>query len=152
MSFSGFDDQRVEQVIPNDGFWPNLQLSDFQSEYRLPAEYESEMIVSHILTAIIRTNAQLVRWKALYQPSYPAMQDVPAYSLGDVKVTQINYQRAVFCLAKSLLLQQFATVDRRSAAANPEKEGEATASQFQEYHDHAIADFLGRGRINVEAL
>ncbi|WP_257293654.1 head completion/stabilization protein [Endozoicomonas sp. YOMI1] len=152
MSFSGFNDQSVEQVIQNDGFWPDLQLDTFQSQYRLPAEYEQGMVIAHVQMAIVRVNTQLIRWKALHQTQYSTMREVPADSLGAIKTTDINYQRAVFCLAKSLLLQQFATVDRRSAAANPEKEGEETASQFQEYADHAIADFLGRGRINVEAL
>lgn len=153
MSFSGFDDQKIEKTIENDGWFPDLQLSVFQSQYRLPAEYETTMVETHLQIAMARTNQRLAGWKAEHETDYPgSMTDVPSSSLGNTKTTFIHYQRAVFCLAKSLLLQQFATVDRRSAASNPEKEGEDTASQFQEYADHAIADFLGRGRVNAEAL
>ena len=38
MSFSGRPTTLVEQQIENDGFWPNLSVSEFQKGYRLPAE------------------------------------------------------------------------------------------------------------------
>ena len=62
------------------------------------------------------------------------------------------YRRAVFCRAKGLLLQQFATIERREAARNDAKETPETAQTFLAQADAALAALTGRTFITVEAV
>ena len=61
MSFSGKPTTFVEQVIENDGFWPNLSLAEFQKGYRLPAEYLEVMLAARPTTRRVEDNASLAR-------------------------------------------------------------------------------------------
>ena len=45
MSFSGKPTTFVELTIENDGFWPDLSVTEFQKEQRVPAEYLVELLV-----------------------------------------------------------------------------------------------------------
>jgi len=52
MSFSGKPTTRVELAIENDGFWPNLDVGEFQKGYRLPGEY---LVEGHIDPQVVAT-------------------------------------------------------------------------------------------------
>ena len=61
MSFSGKPTTFVEQAIENDGFWPDLSVSEFQKGYRLPAEYLVELLGADLTTAMIEVNTDLAK-------------------------------------------------------------------------------------------
>ncbi len=69
MSFSGKPTTFVEQMIENDGFWPDLSVAEFQKGYRLPAEYLVDMLAADLTMAMVEVNADLAelkqRWRAL---------------------------------------------------------------------------------------
>jgi len=67
MSFSGKPTTLVEQHIDNDGFWPDLSVSEFQKGYRLPGEYLGEMLVADLTTAMVEINTELDRVKIAIQ-------------------------------------------------------------------------------------
>ena len=153
MSFNGFSDETVNSTVTNDGWWPDMDTGLFQTNYRLPAEFELGMVEDNLQLAMAETNRTLRTWKASQQEAgYQAMLDVPSDEIGGDKLTLIYYRRAVFCLAKSALLKQFATTDRREAANNEAKESEETEDKFLEYARDAISDFLGLCRIGVYDL
>ncbi|AMO56563.1 hypothetical protein GZ77_03855 [Endozoicomonas montiporae] len=153
MSFSGLPDQAVDSTVSNDGFWPDLDTGEFQKNYRLPAEYELGMVEDNLQLGMASVNHTLRKWKAEQQEAgHDSMDSVPSDQIGGDKLTLIYYRRAVFCHAKALLLQQFATTDRREAANNEAKESEETEDKFLEFSRHAITDFLGLCRIGVYDL
>ena len=67
MSFSGKPTTFVEQTIENDGFWPDLSVSEFQKEQRLPAEYLVELLGGDMTMAMIEVNGDLAKCKARWQ-------------------------------------------------------------------------------------
>lgn len=153
MSFHGLPDQTVDSTVTNDGWWPDLSTGEFQKNYRLPAEFELDMVEDHLQLGMAWVNQTLRLWKAMQQgDGHSSMDSVPSDEIGGEKLTLIHYRRAVFCHAKALLLQQFATTDRREAANNEAKESEETEDKFLQFARHAITDFLGLSRIGVHDL
>lgn len=150
MSFSGLPGQDVTGTVVNDGWWPDLDLGDFQKRYRLPVEFSSEMVTENIQLGMLRVNDQLREWRDEQLAS--SLAEVPGDSLGDQSRFQILYSRAVFCHAKALLLKQFATVNRRDAAKHEGLESEESEEKFLEFSRDAIADFLNLPRIGVHEL
>ncbi|RMV40147.1 Prophage PSPPH06, putative head completion/stabilization protein [Pseudomonas savastanoi pv. phaseolicola] len=67
MSFSGKPTTFVEQAIENDGFWPDLSVTEFQKGYRLPAEYLVEMLAADLTMAMVEVNTDLAKLKARWQ-------------------------------------------------------------------------------------
>ena len=123
MSFSGRPTTLVEQQIENDGFWPNLSVSEFQKGYRLPAEYVLDMLGADLTTAMTEVNADLAELKARWQGrGVSNVESADTTVLPERTFQAATYKRAVYCRAKASLLTQFATIIRRDSAENLGKE------------------------------
>ncbi|RMP59461.1 hypothetical protein ALQ18_01371 [Pseudomonas marginalis pv. marginalis] len=153
MSFSGKPTTFVEQAIENDGFWPDLSVSEFQKEQRVPAEYLVELLVDTLKSALVEVNADLAGVKATLQDAgvsslaAAAVVDTPAAWAYAHKITL--YKRAVYCRAKGHSLPQFATVTRRESAENTGKEAPERVETFLAFSQQAVRALQGRGRITA---
>ncbi|VVN21030.1 hypothetical protein PS619_04324 [Pseudomonas fluorescens] len=150
MSFSGKPTTFVEQAIENDGFWPNLSVSEFQKGYRLPAEYLVDMLVTDLTTAMIEINRDLSKRKGQWQSvGITSVESGDPKVLPDSTFRVATYKRAVYCRAKSSLLTQFATVSRRESAENTGKEMPERGETFLQFSQQAVRSLQGRGRITA---
>jgi hypothetical protein len=153
MSFSGRPTTLIDQSIINDGFWPDLDVAEFQKGYRLPAEYLVDLLIDGISFAMGEVNVDLARRKAQWQAA--GITDV---ATADPTVLQersfmvASYKRAVYCRAKAYLLQQFATVNRRESAENLAKEAPQTHEQFLSFSQQAVRLIQGRSRVTAELI
>lgn len=150
MSFGGKPTTLVDCTIPNDGFWPALQLAEFQASYRLPAEYLPQMLMEGLVMGMGEVNLDLAARKATWQAmGYTALEgsgvDLEEFYLA-------SYRRAAYCRAKAFLLQQFATVNRRESAENLGKEAPETHELFLTYSQQSVRVLQGRGRITAELI
>jgi hypothetical protein len=153
MSFSGKPTTFVELTIENDGFWPDLSLSEFQKEQRLPAEYLVELLADTLKSAMFDVNIDLSRVKTKLQAAgvsslqAAAGLATPAEWAYSHKITL--YKRAVYSRAKGNSLPQFATVTRRESAENTGKEAPERAETFLAFSQQAVRALQGRGRITA---
>ncbi|VVO66357.1 hypothetical protein PS903_01045 [Pseudomonas fluorescens] len=153
MSFSGKPNTFVEQVIENDGFWPNLSLAEFQKGYRLPAEYLVDMLVTDLTTAMIEVNHDLAKRKSQWQGvGIASVESADPTVLQERTFHAATYKRAVYCRAKASLLPQFASVVRRESAENLGKEEPERKETFLEFSQQAVRSLQGRGRITAALL
>ncbi|MCY1367195.1 Phage head completion protein (GPL) [compost metagenome] len=153
MSFSGKPTQVIEHPIGNDGFWPDLDVAEFQRLYRLPAEYLVELLVDGITTAMAEVNQDLARRKRAWQAAgITRVESADSQLLPERAMYVAHYKRAVYCRAKAQLLVQFATVNRRPEAENPGKEGAETRELFLTFSQQAVRLIQGRSRITAELL
>lgn len=153
MSFSGKPTTFVEQTIKNDGFWPDLSVSEFQKSYRLPAEYLSEMLSADLTTAMVEVNTDLamlrIRWTSA---GIKSLETADSTVLPERTFQAATYKRAVYCRAKASLLTQFATVTRRESAENTGKEQPERSETFLAFSQQAVRSLQGRGRITAALL
>jgi len=153
MSFSGKPTTFVEQVIENDGFWPNLSVTEFQKSYRLPAEYLVDMLITDLTTAMIEVNRDLAKRKSEWQNAgVTTVESADPMVLPERTFYAATYKRAVYCRAKASLLTQFATVTRRESAENTGKELPERGETFLEFSQQAVRSLQGRGRITAALL
>ena len=153
MSFSGNPTKFVEQQIGNDGFWPDLSVTEFQKAYRLPGEYLGELLAADLTTAMVEVNTDLAAVKAellaadVSNLETAANVSTPA-GWGYAHKAAL-YKRAVYARAKASLLTQFATVTRRESAENTGKELPERSETFLSFSQEAIRLLQGRGRITA---
>ena len=153
MSFSGKPTTFVEQAIENDGFWPDLSVSEFQKGYRLPAEYLVELLGAYLTTAMIEVNTDLAKLKARWQVAgVTSVESADPMVLPERTFHTATYKRAVYCRAKASLLTQFATVTRRESAENTGKELPERSETFLAFSQQAVRSLQGRGRITAVLL
>lgn len=153
MSFSGKPTALVDQDIENDGFWPDLSVSEFQKSYRLPAEYLVELLVDGLTLAMGEVNMDLAKRKEAWQAAgIENLISANTQLLRERNFYAQQYKRAVYCRAKAFLLQQFATVNRRAEAANLAKEAPELHEQFLAFSQQAVRLIQGRGRITARLI
>ena len=153
MSFSGNPTTFVEQRIENDGFWPDLSLTEFQKAYRLPGEYLVETLVDGLTTAMTEVNQDLARLKVRWQDAgVTSVESADPTVLPERTFHVATYKRAVYCRAKANLLTQFATITRRESAENTGKELPERSETFLAFSQQCVRSLQGRGRITVALL
>lgn len=156
MSFSGKPTTLVEQHIDNDGFWPDLSVSEFQKGYRLPAEYLGDMLVADLTMAMIEVNTDLATVKSILQgagvSNLEAVAGVATPAEWAYAYKVMLYKRAVYTRAKASLLTQFATVTRRESAENTGKELPERSETFLAFSQAAVRSLQGRGRMTAVLL
>lgn len=153
MSFSGRPTTLIDQPIANDGFWPDLDVAEFQKGYRLPAEYLLELLVDGIALAMGEVNVDLARRKAAWQAvGITNVETADPMILPERAFMAASYKRAVYCRAKAFLLSQFATFIRRDSAENLAKEAPETSDKFLSFSQQAVRLIQGRSRITAELI
>ncbi|MDU8571830.1 Prophage PSPPH06, putative head completion/stabilization protein [Pseudomonas amygdali pv. mori] len=153
MSFSGKPTTFVEQAIKNDGFWPDLSVTEFQKGYRLPAEYLVEMLAADLNMAMVEVNTDLAKLKARWQGAGVSnVESADTTILPERTFQAATYKRAVYSRAKASLLTQFATVNRRESAENVGKELPERSETFLAFSQAAVRSLQGRGRITAALL
>ncbi|ALH99534.1 head protein [Pseudomonas sp. FW306-02-F02-AA] len=153
MSFSGKPTTFVEQIIENDGFWPDLSLAEFQKGYRLPGEYLVELLVTDLTTAMAEVNRDLTQCKGKWQAvGITNVKSADPMVLPERTFHVATYKRAVYCRAKASLLPQFASVVRRESAENLGKEEPERKETFLAFSQQAVRSLQGRGRITAALL
>lgn len=153
MSFSGKPSTMLDQIIENNGFWPNLSLAEYQKAYRLPGEYLSEVLVTQLELAMAEVNQDLSKlatsWQSLgiteVATADPLLLEERAFK---VKL----YKRAVYCRAKATALTDFATITRREVAENTGKEAPERVDTFLAFSQQAVRALQGRSRITAALL
>lgn len=153
MSFSGKPTTLVELAIENDGFWPNLDVAEFQKGYRLPAEYLVELLTAELTTAMTEVNRDLAKLKARWQGlGVSSVESADTRVLPERTFQAATYKRAVYCRAKASLLPQFVTIVRRESAENLGKELPDRPETFLAFSQQAVRSLQGRGRITAALL
>jgi hypothetical protein len=153
MSFSGRPTSLIPHPIVNDGFWPDLDVAEFQKGYRLPAEYLVELLVDGIRLAMGEVNQDLAERKAAWQAfGIRNVATADPMLLPERTFMADSYKRAVYCRAKAYLLSQFMTIVRRDSAENLAKESPQTHEQFLSFSQQCVRLIQGRSRITAELI
>lgn len=151
--FSGKPNAPVEQIIENDGFWPDLSMAEFQKGYRLPGEYLADMLAADLTMAMHEVNLDLAKLKARWQDVGVSNVESADSTVLPERTFQVSlYKRAVYTRAKASLLTQFATVTRREVAVNTGKEAPERADTYLTFSQGAVRALQGRSRITAVLL
>ncbi|WIL42582.1 head completion/stabilization protein [Pantoea agglomerans] len=98
-------------IIPNNSFWPDVDLSKFRSVMRVDGTVTPERLRQVVLTAMAEVNAELYPWRERQE-------------LAGVSVRLHHYENAVWCWTRAVLNERYQDFDATAAAA---KRGEELA-------------------------
>lgn len=105
----------------------------------------------HIALAQLWAVKQLAGWRKEQEASgYSTLSEIPLAGLPEGAL--ISFKRAVFAYAKAILLEQFATIERREAARHDGRENPELSAIFYAHANRAIADILGLSQDCVELI
>ncbi|MEC4728840.1 head completion/stabilization protein [Shewanella sp. D64] len=145
-------DTPIDDVITNDGFWPDVSVSAFQRECRIPPEYSMEQQRNMLIASMAGIGIELYAFRErCFNDGYTQLSDV-GMKIDGKSVHVASYYQAVFQRAKATLLVHFATLERRDEAASIAKESRDTHTALMSLSQMAVRNILGRTIATVKLL
>lgn len=140
-------------TIKNDGWYPDVDLSDFRDAMRLDGTVTTPRLKQAVVDAIISVNRALATWKSGYVTAGIAkLADIQADEVNEERILLSKYRRAVYCLAKADLIERYRDFD---ATGDGNKQADALESSSDEMRRNAhwaLADMLGQARMTIELI
>ncbi|AJJ58965.1 head completion/stabilization protein [Yersinia pseudotuberculosis] len=108
-----------EATLTNDGFWPDLALSEFQRQRSIPPTIHETTVTQALLAAVAEINGSLADFvRTQKNKGYTAAAEVPGPVMEGENALTAQYKKAVYARAKADLLGEFASVSRREDNTN----------------------------------
>lgn len=96
--FNGLEIDYQNIIIQNDGYWPNIDIAEFQRSRSIPAAISVDLVKDALLTAISEVNISLERFKTTH-----VGKNTNEY------ITAL-YKKAIYSRAKADLIGEFVTI------------------------------------------
>ncbi|HDE1488679.1 head completion/stabilization protein [Klebsiella quasipneumoniae] len=149
--FSGNPIDYQDEQLSNNGFWPDLNLKDFQAQRSLPPDIDAETLAQALLSAVMEVNAELEGIQAGYQAKgYLMAEAVPDVTMSGLNGLCAQYTKAVFARGKADLLSEFATIGRRDS--HPGQESAETRAGLLTEASVVIRRMKGLKRATVKKV
>ncbi|HDR2889416.1 TPA: head completion/stabilization protein [Enterobacter asburiae] len=121
--FSGKPIEYQDNPLQNDGFWPDMNLADFQRSRSIPADVDADTVGEALLTAVAEVNSSLASVQEKHRAAgYSTADDVPGVSMNGISQLAAQYKKAVYARAKADLMGEFASVGRRESHPGQESD------------------------------
>lgn len=141
--------QSVE--ITNDSFWPDINLTDFQKQRKIPIDLDSELLTDALLASIAEINFSLESLKSRYiSKGYSTANDVPGAKANGQNALCAQYKKALYARAKADLIGEFNSVSSR--APNPKQENPETKNSLLAEAAFVIRNMKGLKRVTVAMI
>lgn len=109
--------QDTPEIIPNNSFWPDVDLAKFRSAMRVDGTVTPERLKQVVLTAMSEVNAELYVWRERQElAGYNQLADVPGEKLAGESARLHHYQNAVWCWTRAVLNERYQDYDATAAA------------------------------------
>lgn len=155
--FDGKTISYQQNVIRNDGFWPDIDAGDFERSRTIPAVTSHDTVLNALMCAVTEINAELESRKEAYlQQGYQSVDDIPGCQVvttdNDGQQKRLShvtvlYTRAVYARAKADLVPEAAGVGRRDAQSA--QEAAETRRSLLTEAAMALRALTGRRRASV---
>ncbi len=153
--FTGSSDAHYQDTeITNDGFWPNLNVGDFEKRRGIPAAQDPERITIALVNAMAEVNRALEKLKLQYlEQGHQRAADVPITPIvnGKSRVV-IQYESAVNSRAKADLLPDIATVHTKDKGDHLADRSTDTRDDLMAESQRVIRNMLGVSRSSAALL
>ena len=149
--FSGNPIDYQDEQLSNNGFWPDLNLKDFQAQRSLPPDIDAETRAQALLSAVMEVNAELEGVQAGYlAKGHLTAEAVPGVTMNGLNGLCAQYTKAVFARGKADLLGECATSGRRES--HPGQESAETRAGLLTEASVVIRRMKGLKRATVKKV
>ncbi|EIY1687694.1 TPA: head completion/stabilization protein [Escherichia coli] len=149
--FNGKPIDYQDIAVTNDGFWPDLNVKDFQESRSIPADIATGTVADALLSAMAQVNNSLVERRQFWISQgfiHSSGISGPSYQQESHVVAQ--YRKAVFARAKADLMGEWKSVvrvkDDAQAAESDMQEALLAEANF------ALRSLKGLSRVGVSII
>ncbi len=144
MSFVAAAEQTYTGTVQNNGFFPDLDMTEFMTDYRFDTRLPESAVRNALESSMIMVNGELADWREheFECNGSETLADVHTTErLGDQSIYTVLYKCAVFNRGKGALLMVFADYSTTGAMGQRGK-GEDRVDEKEEHATHYFAESL----------
>nr|DAJ42700.1 MAG TPA: head completion protein [Caudoviricetes sp.] len=146
--FNGRTQEYDDTTISNSGFWPDIEIAEFQKQRAIPLQIPNEMLSSVLIAAMQGVNIDLQSVEQDYKgQGINRAADISADRINGENHAETLYKKAVFARAKAELLPEFNVLSSREIHTNREYADEQKSLLAEA--THAIRTLKGKRRGSV---
>lgn len=146
--FNGRTQEYDDTTISNSGFWPEIEIAEFQKQRAIPLQIPNEMLKSVLIAAMQGVNIDLQSVEQDYKgQGINQAADISADRINGENYAETLYKKAVFARAKAELLPEFNVLSSREIHTNREYADEHKSLLAEA--THAIRTLKGKRRGSV---
>lgn len=153
MLATGNNEAPAAATIQNNGFWPNVEPSDFRAAERVDSTITPRRATEALLVAMMDINRQLAEYQsAQLSAGRASVDEIPVEAWQMPGSAAALYVRAVYAQATADLYERYQDYSATDAG---DERGEAKASAADSYRGDArwaIAELTGATHTTVELI
>lgn len=151
--FNGTTTEYQQATVTNDGFWPDIEVGDFERDRAMPADLQPATVAGAVLSAVAQVNIELAITKArLNAEGHWTAAEVPGPEVNGQNQLTVLYRQAVFARAKADLVTEAGSLSQREVGNNQATQGgDVRAALLAESQQH-IRAIKGAHRCGIELL
>lgn len=139
-----------QETLSNDGFFPDVKISDFQNQFHQVNDVDTAKVKAHLIDAMVEINRQLKRLKD--DASVATLSALDESQVGGMNVQEVQYFRAVFAYAKANLLPFLLDVMSKDKGEVTESNREQLQGEFMGISNKSVRVLLGLNNGTVELI
>lgn len=142
-----------DEVIINNGFFPDIQLSEIRNAMRIDGTVTNERLKHSALDAMQTVNRDLKDFRLKAQKKGKSRLSVcDEEQLNDESELDYLYKRAVFCLTTANLYERYRSFDSTREGDQKADQLIDTAGDLKRDYHFAVRDILGGNRMIAELV
>lgn len=143
-----------QKIIHSGAFWPVINLDHLRQDMRIDNSVTSSRLYHAAVSVVANVNQQLenLRQKAAALGQETLAATNSKQMINGESLPVIRYRRAVYTYTKALLLEAYADHDATGKTASRADAKQEQADDNRREGHYAIADLLGRHRIDCELV
>lgn len=140
-------------TLTNDGFWPDIDLSDLRESQRIEAAVTNARLETAVVNAMITANRELRARKLRYQAEgHTNLEAVPTDEIGGLSILATLYKRAIYSAVSAEIAERYRSYDATNSGSGKAEEETPTIDDYRRDSRFALRDLLGVSRTTVELL
>nr|CBA75200.1 phage head completion protein [Arsenophonus nasoniae] len=149
--FNGNELNYQHNPIINEGFWPDLNLEDFQKQRQVPVDLDNDLLTDALLASVAEINLSLASLKRqLLAKGYKTSYEVTGASANGQNALSAQYKKAVYARAKADLIGEYTAMVSR--APHPQQESPEVRRRLLAEAAVVIRNMKGLKRVTVAML
>lgn len=142
-----------DEVIINNGFFPDIQLSEIRNAMRIDGTVTNERLKHSALDAMQTVNRDLKDFRLKAQTQGKSRLSLcDEEQLNDESELVYLYKRAVFCLTTANLYERYRSFDSTREGDQKAEQLIDTAGDLKRDYHFAVRDILGGNRMIAELV
>lgn len=142
-----------DEVIINNGFFPDIQLSEIRNAMRIDGTVTNERLKHSALDAMQTVNRDLKDFRLKAQTQGKSRLNLcDEEQLNDESELVYLYKRAVFCLTTANLYERYRSFDSTREGDQKADQLIDTAGDLKRDYHFAVRDLLGGNRMIAELV